>query len=178
MPNLFAWRWQLLASNLSSTTKHVLLTLSCHMDDNGDQAFPSIETLAKECSLSKKPTIKHLKLAAENGWITIQNRMLPGQKWRQNFYQICTPDEPKAGVLESQSWCTSSPKVVDLKPKAGVPESQSWCTSGPKVVYQGHTNSTYNSTKNSTTNNSRYKNSGDQGFIQKHSDTSWAEGLA
>jgi hypothetical protein len=42
---LFTWRRAMLNSDLKPTTKHVLLTLSCYMNEFGKECFPSIDTL-------------------------------------------------------------------------------------------------------------------------------------
>jgi len=70
MNNLFTWRHGILESDLPATTKHILLTLACHMNDVGGCNFSSKEQLMHETNLSKQTVIKHLKLAKKSGWIT------------------------------------------------------------------------------------------------------------
>jgi DNA-binding MarR family transcriptional regulator len=60
----------ILKSDLSPTTKHVLLTLSHHVDVAGS-APPSVEQLAKDTGLSKRTVIRHLKIASRAGWVKV-----------------------------------------------------------------------------------------------------------
>jgi len=69
MIDLFSWRHAVLKSDLPATTKLVLLTLACHMNDVGGSCFPSKEQLMHETNLSEQTVVKHLKLAKKSGWI-------------------------------------------------------------------------------------------------------------
>jgi hypothetical protein len=92
----FSWRWAvLLESDLPSTTKLVLLTLGCHMTEAGESCFPSVKTIAKEASLSRKAVMEHVKRAAAAGWIRV-NQHEVRHNFVRNEYVISYP----AGVLE------------------------------------------------------------------------------
>lgn len=90
---LFSWRQAVLKSLLPPVTKHVLLTLSCHMTDAGENCFPSVETLCEETSLSKPTVIAHLKRAAELGWIEIRRHGFGDRRWLRQEYLPRWPDE-------------------------------------------------------------------------------------
>lgn len=66
---LFVWRTALLASDLPPTTKHVLLTLSVHMNELGTSAFPTVTTQAVETGLDGGTVRRHLRSALDLGWI-------------------------------------------------------------------------------------------------------------
>ena len=67
---LFAWQRALRdESNLPQLTKHVLLTLSTYMKQDGTGAFPAQQTLADACGVSVRTVRKHLADAIEAGWI-------------------------------------------------------------------------------------------------------------
>ncbi|ARO88660.1 hypothetical protein EBAPG3_013260 [Nitrosospira lacus] len=88
---LFKWRKAMINSDLPATTKHVLLTLSCHMNEFGTSCFPSIDTLNKETSLSRQSIITHLQKSSESKWLNIKKRGLGGQQWKRNDYSISWP---------------------------------------------------------------------------------------
>lgn len=89
---LFVWRW-LIASGqgpTSPTTRHVLLTLSLHMAENGSRAYPSEHRLAEETQLSERAVGIHLQKAVDAGWISRQRRR-NGRAWAQYDYQAVIP---------------------------------------------------------------------------------------
>ena len=94
----WSWRHAILKSSLPSTTRHVLLTLSCHMNDVGEGCFPSTKTLAMETGLSERSVCTHLELAETRGWITREQHGFRGSKWKRNEYRPMWPsdetDEP------------------------------------------------------------------------------------
>ncbi len=89
---LFVWRW-LIASDqgpTSPTTRHVLLTLSLHMADNGSRAYPSENRLAEETQLSERAVGIHLQKAVDAGWIA-RTRRRNRRAWAQYDYQAVIP---------------------------------------------------------------------------------------
>lgn len=144
MANLFlTWRGAVLKSGLPPTTRLVLLTLGCHMNDAGESCFPSIEMLCDETGLSKRAVLIHIKVASDAGWILVDKHGYGGRKWARNEYQIAWPDhvgdQPQGGA------CGAPPcgdKVVHDVPQGGA-------RSDIGVVHDVHLNSSSNSTKNS-----------------------------
>lgn len=94
---VLSWRGYVLKSDLLPVTRHVLLTLACHMNDAGESCFPSIQMLCEETGLSKQTLITHLKHATDAGWIVVGKVGLSGQRWGRNSYQIDWPDSIKGG---------------------------------------------------------------------------------
>jgi len=94
----FSWREALLESKLAPTTKHVLLTLACHMNDLGRGCFPSVKTLARQTGLSQRGVYAHLRKAKDAGWIVASAHGLSGRGWKRNEYWISWPQgtEPSA----------------------------------------------------------------------------------
>lgn len=92
MRQFFSWRAAILKSGLQPTTRHVLLTLACHMNDAGESCYPSLELLVEETGLTKRSIITHLNLAREAGWIEVEQHGFRGQKWRRNEYRIAWPN--------------------------------------------------------------------------------------
>ena len=139
---LFSWRHAILESDLPPTTRHVLLTLSCHMNDVGESCYPTIDTLARETGLSKRAVITHIQSANKLGWIKVGEHGFRGQRWRSHEYSV--------GMPASEGGASSSPAsiemVVNLVPEGGEPRSKN----SEKVVNDVHSNSTViNSTGNS-----------------------------
>ena len=65
------WQRAIGESDLPSTTRLVLLTLSVHfMDEQGGHCFPSIENIMRVTGMANRPVIHHLHLAVEAGWLT------------------------------------------------------------------------------------------------------------
>jgi hypothetical protein len=71
----------------------VLLTLACHINDAGESAYPSIDLLAFETSLSRRAVITHLQNAAAWGWIRTSKHGYGGQRWARNEYDPCIPED-------------------------------------------------------------------------------------
>lgn len=88
----FSWRKCVISSDLYSVTKHVLLTLSCHYSDMGDGIYPSIQTLARECSLSERSIYDHLNNSTAKGWLRISKHGFGDQRWNRNEYKLTLPD--------------------------------------------------------------------------------------
>lgn len=86
------WRRAVAESDLQSTTRHVLLTLSLHVSDAGEGAFPSVRTLVRQTGLTKPTVKKHLNLAVEAGWITRRSRHTDNGRQTSNLYALTKPE--------------------------------------------------------------------------------------
>ncbi|WP_069267396.1 helix-turn-helix domain-containing protein [Paraburkholderia nodosa] len=82
----WTWRHAIIKSKLPPTTRHVLLTLSCHLNDLGEDCFPSTAMLAAETGLSERSVCTHLALAAEQGWFVVRKHGYGKQKWARHEY--------------------------------------------------------------------------------------------
>ncbi|MBB2928369.1 helix-turn-helix domain-containing protein [Paraburkholderia silvatlantica] len=87
----WTWRHAIINSSLRATTRHVLLTLSCHVNDAGEPAYPSTALLAVETGLSERAVITHLHEAAAAGWLIVRKHGYGGQKWARNQYYPRVP---------------------------------------------------------------------------------------
>jgi hypothetical protein len=114
----WSWRQRLLKSDLRGTTRHVLLTLSCHVNDAGEPCFPSIKQLMQETDLSKQTVLTHLEIAKEEGWITIRRHGFSGQKWSRNEYLLAWPDDEKAVKEIDLETLKSVEGGLTVRPKA------------------------------------------------------------
>ena len=124
----------------SPTTRHVLLTMSLHMDANGGSCFPSTETIAKETGLSRRTVCSHIQKAVADGWITKGVRGMGVRGWWRHDYQATIP----AKVVK---------EVHNLKPQGWESDAQGWENDDVKDVNDVPTNSTINSTYNTTRQN-------------------------
>lgn len=88
----YTWRHAVINSDLESTTRHVLLTLSCHINDAGESAYPSTKTLARECAVSEPTICKHLRIAKCAGWLIVRKHGFGGQAWARSEYYPRIPD--------------------------------------------------------------------------------------
>lgn len=87
----FTWRSAILKSKLTSNQKWTLVCISTYMNEHGDGAFPSQETLAGDTSLSVRSIQRALKAVTELGWIRVEKHGYAGQQWRRNQYSMGTP---------------------------------------------------------------------------------------
>ena len=100
--NSYTWRAGIIKSNLPSTTRHVLLTLSCHFNDAGEACYPSTRLLAEETGLSERAVITHLANARALGWLRVSKHGFAGQEWARNQYTPSFPEgtEPRSAPSE------------------------------------------------------------------------------
>jgi len=90
---LYRWRWKIASEQgpASATTRHVLMTLSIHMEADGGNAFPSEDLLALETALTTRAVSTHLRLAVDQGWLRRYRERRRGKAWAQYFYQAAIP---------------------------------------------------------------------------------------
>jgi hypothetical protein len=117
----YAWQRAILASDLPSTTKLVLMALSTHINKGTGLAFPSIRMLMKDTGLSNKAVIKHLRDAERAGWIETGNHGYFDQRWARNSYRPQIPVNLQGGEPRTPPFDV---KVVNLVPKGGERHSQ------------------------------------------------------
>ncbi len=91
------WRRALIRSDLRSTTKHILLTLSVYVSEAGKGTFPSVRTLASECSLTRKTVQTHLRIGHDLGWIVVYRRHSENGRQTSNDYGLSVPHELRQG---------------------------------------------------------------------------------
>lgn len=101
----YTWRHAIINSPLPGQTRHVLLTLSCHVNDAGESAYPSVKTLAREADVSEPTIVKHLRVAKLAGWLIVRKHGYGGQKWARNEYLPAIPDG-----FEIPDWDTEGTK--------------------------------------------------------------------
>ena len=143
---IFSWRHAILKSELSPTTRHVLLTLSCHMNDAGESCFPSIATLVEETGLSRSSVISHIKLAKEAGWIMVGLHGFGGQKWKSHEYTSAIPES----VLCREGGPGDRPPLSEGGPPAGPAMPEGGPAPDKKVVQEVDPNSTSTNSTSST----------------------------
>ncbi|MEO9231602.1 MAG: helix-turn-helix domain-containing protein [Devosia sp.] len=155
----FSWRQAILESNLQPTTRHVLLTLACHMNDAGESCYPSIELLCKETGLSNRSVITHLQNANQDGWIQVSKHGFSGQRWANHEYRMSWPKDfqmqevRKKVVNEVHNVSEKAVnqihdlniKVVNVVPEGSEPSSK-------KVVKEVHTSTSMSTSVNSPIN--------------------------
>jgi hypothetical protein len=73
------------------------------MDRDGGSCFPTIADLSKKSGRDRKTISRALRRAADDGWLEIQNGIFSGQRWRNQSYVVCFPEERKVGELRSEA---------------------------------------------------------------------------
>lgn len=77
----------------SPTTRHLLLTISLFMDENGANCFPSTKTLAEATGLTERTVCTHLEQAINTGWLKRSKLGKQGRGWRRSQYNASIPDK-------------------------------------------------------------------------------------
>lgn len=134
--SMFDWRKAILKSDLPPTTRHVLLTLACHMNGVGESCFPSIELLCKETGLSNRAVITHLQNAKEIGWIIVGKHGFAGQRWAAHEYHAAWPHNLREAAETFAKAVNDvhhlNKKAVNVVPKGSEPNDK-------KAVKEVHT---------------------------------------
>jgi hypothetical protein len=117
----YEWQRAILASDLPSTTKLVLMALSTHINKGTGLAFPSIRMLMKDTGLSNKAVIKHLRGAERAGWIETGNYGYFDQRWARKSYRPQIPVNLQGGERRTPPFDV---KVVNIVPEGGERHSQ------------------------------------------------------
>ena len=102
----WSWRHAILKSELPATTRHVLLTLSCYMNDVGGGCYPTTLDLAAATGLSQRAVCTHILAAKSAGWLRVSEHGFRGQKWKNHQYEAAWPKlegaEPASVPLASE----------------------------------------------------------------------------
>lgn len=112
----FTWQHAVVDSDLDSTTKHFLLTLSIHMDMTGQSCFPSVSVIAEKMGVARRTVFRCISKAEEAGFIKKGKHGFSGQRSGQNEYVASWPElrgDTESGVTQShQRGDTESPQGV------------------------------------------------------------------
>ena len=128
---LFSWRAAICDSDLSSTTRHVALTLSLHMNERGSSAWPGPTRLARETGLNVSTVKERLRELERTGWLRCVSRGgLKGETRRANEYEAALPEPalfPQPGAVGTR--CPEDPVPSASLPGAVGTPSTSMSTS-------------------------------------------------
>lgn len=130
---MYDWRACVISSDLQPTTRHVLLTLSLHMDIWGKSCYPTISQIVYETGLGRSTVISHLQKAEDLGWLVKKAHGFAGQKWRNHEYECGKPE----GV-SAVPWSAAN-KQINLKKGGPAPEKNN-DKGGPAPVEGGPAN--------------------------------------
>ena len=89
----WTWRHAITQSNLAPTTRLVLLTISCFMNDTGDGCYPTTKQLSEATGLSERAVCTHIDMAKQAGWLSVSVHGFKGQKWKNHQYQAAWPED-------------------------------------------------------------------------------------
>ena len=87
----WTWRHAVLEAELPATTKHVLLTISCFMNDVGEGCYRTTKELARFTGLSERAVCTHIENAVKLGWLKKTQHGFRGQKWKRHEYEPLWP---------------------------------------------------------------------------------------
>lgn len=142
----WSWRHAILKSDLGPTTRHVLLTISCYMNDVGGGCYPTTRELASATGLSERAVCEHIGKAVTAGWLKVSEHGFRGQRWKNHEYRAAWPDnaegtERPSVPLEQKSRspsrkgadresAASSEKALTVVPKGTDPDDKKALTDG------------------------------------------------
>lgn len=137
----WTWRHAITQSSLAPTTRLVLLTISCFMNDTGDGCYPTTKQLAGATGLSERAVCEHISKATDAGWLTVSVHGFKGQKWKNHQYQAAWPEDEgtdpddRKVLTEGQHIGTDAgsvapEKALTLVPKGTDPDDRKALTEG------------------------------------------------
>lgn len=141
----WSWRHAVTLSNLTGECRHLLLTMSIFMNEEGGSCFPEIATLMERTGKGKTWVHKYLNEAEKAGWLLreqVSRKKKNGDNrgWRRNEYQASWPDENDVVEVDSDPEKGGSPD--ELPSKKVVRETvEGSSREGKKVVREANTNS-------------------------------------
>lgn len=91
------WAWEQPVK--SHIAKLILLKLADNTNDETGDCHPKHDTIAKHCQCSRRSVIRHIKILAEQGYLTIEHKFIDGQQVRNN-YHLNIKKTPNAGVTD------------------------------------------------------------------------------
>lgn len=107
---LLTWRGSVCESDLQPTTRHVALTLSLHMSERGDSAFPGPTLLSHETGLSLRCVKEHLGILVEKGWLVVVERGgIKGDTRRANKYRAAIPMREVTAPVQERTRAAALP---------------------------------------------------------------------
>lgn len=105
------------------TQHHVLLALADYADDNGGGVWPSIETVAKKCRMSRSSAARGLKALTTDGWIVATRRgptsnsyAIQVTKLAPNDVILTQQDPPRSVKMTSKKCQNDISRSVILTP--------------------------------------------------------------
>ena len=149
----WTWRHAILDSDVSADCRHLLLTLSCFMNELGESCFPTIETIMKKTKRGKTWVHKYLNEAESSGWIgrlSVSRKTKNGDNrgWRRNEYVARWPEETKNTKFQNQSSTEGSSRNELPMRKRSSPECLGSSQCDENVVREANTTSPSNISNN------------------------------
>lgn len=120
------WLDRLRSSSLPFGTRGVLAILATYMDPDGGGAFPSLDTLAEACGLSRRHVTNHLRPALDAGWLQRTSSRGPGASTR---YFAAAPIASAAAESGQPASRSLQPSPGTRLPESGQPAS--WSPGSP-----------------------------------------------
>ena len=123
-------KWATKAQNLTAHEK-LLLIIICEYADSDGQCFPKIDTLAKDCNISKSTAIRCLNSLCEKGLLKRKHRFKNKMK-TSNYYTVNISEN--GSVTETHRSVTETPTVVSQRHLRSVTETPKPITIDSKPI--------------------------------------------
>jgi hypothetical protein len=128
--SIWSYKKAVMQSNLSASTKIVLVALDMHVNDMGDPAFPSYARLATLTSLSARSVMDHVAIAEEAGWLKREKRFNKEGRQQSNLFYLQVPHH-----LAMASNAADEPAEGSGGGETGSPMGEGGSPSGVKQVH-------------------------------------------
>lgn len=128
----WTWRHAILESDLSGTTKHVLLTISCFMNELGEGNYRTTKELAAFAGRSERCVCEHIEIAKDAGWLIVSRHGFGGQKWKRHEYLPAWPSDEDAAEEGTDGGSAPSPEGTDPHAEGTDPPSKKALTEGQR----------------------------------------------
>lgn len=104
---LISATWELA---IPSTEKMVLMCLADYANDDGENCWPAISTIARKCSKGERTIQGAIKWLAAEGYLIAQERPGRSTAYHLNPRKICTPAKSAPPQKTAQTPADSAPK--------------------------------------------------------------------
>lgn len=88
---VWSWRHAIQKSALPALTKLVLYNLAIHMNEAGENCFPSLDRQAQDTGMSRRSIVTHLRVAEQAGFFTKKAHGFGNRSWKRHEYIPCFP---------------------------------------------------------------------------------------
>lgn len=138
-PTLFSRFRLIFSSNLSTQEKLLLLDLCVYIGNN-DTGWPTVETLARDCSQSRRRVTAHLQSLTDKGIVSSQRRRNQSALRSIHWEKLVNQDRTQAAHLDNQDETQATPRTRHPRPPECAADFSSGCATDGAQKDHGNNN--------------------------------------